>query len=90
MKSRLPASGSSPSTTPARAARSRRETPGCIEPGVLYTLAELSVRLHLGSWALRRARRSGLKVLRAHGRSFILGSDFIAYAQQAAGGEDKT
>ena len=84
MKSRLPASGSSPSDTLARPARSRRDVPGCIEPQILYTIGELKLRSGLGSWGFRQARRHGLKMLRAHGRTFVLGSTFIAYVQQAA------
>lgn len=61
--------------------------PGVIEPAAFYTLAEVSGRSGLGTWALRTLRRNGLKVYRFGGRGFVRGADFIA-AILAADGED--
>jgi hypothetical protein len=44
------------------------QTPGAIEPGVLYTLDEIKRRSKLGEWALRTARRNGLRVIYTGGR----------------------
>ncbi|MBI3467837.1 MAG: hypothetical protein HY000_32915 [Planctomycetes bacterium] len=55
---------------------------GEIHPNVLYGAAEFRRRTGLGEYALRAARRRGLKVHRAGGRAFILGRDFIAWLEK--------
>jgi hypothetical protein len=52
---------------------------GSISAHELYTLETLELRLGLGAWALRQARRRGLRVLRCGARGYVLGSDVIAY-----------
>ncbi len=66
----------------ASPATPRPSVPGEIVPGNLYTLSELSARLRLGSWGLRRARRAGLRVMRYGGRGFVVGSDVIEFLRQ--------
>ena len=52
---------------------------GEISSGSVYTIAEFSLRTGLGKWALRQLRRDGLLVRRVHGRTFVLGTDFIDF-----------
>jgi hypothetical protein len=59
-------------------------TPGAIRADVAYTLQELERRLGLGAWAMRQARRHGLKVRRVGRRGFVLGRDAIEYLERAA------
>lgn len=61
----------------------------CILPEALYTLAALSVRTGLGTFALRSARREGLRVFRVGGRAFVRGADFIEYVVKAGNGEGR-
>lgn len=56
--------------------------PGIIERDVLYTVAEFKARLKLGDWALRQARRRGLRV-RAIGRErYVMGSDALDWLER--------
>lgn len=57
--------------------RRRREAPGMIEPGNLYSLTECRARLGLGgrSW---RALLAELTLIRRGNCKFILGSNVIA------------
>src|SRR5689334_23059542 len=64
---------------------SRQRAPGVIEPGSLYTLSEFSARTGLGEWALRQARRKGLRMVRVGSAKFILGADFVAYINRVNG-----
>lgn len=52
---------------------------GVIRPDELYTLPEIVRRTGLGTWALRQARRNGLKVKYSGGRGFVLGRDLIEH-----------
>lgn len=65
-----------------------RYVPGTVEPGTLYLVTELKSRTGIGSWALRSARRDGLRIIRKCGRNWILGADFIAWllAPEQGGG----
>ena len=58
------------------------EAPGVIEPAVLYTLAELKKRTRLGDWAIRKARKDGLRVSRVGNARFVLGADFQNFIQE--------
>ena len=61
-----------------------------INPAELYPVAELQRRTGLGDKAIRLARRAEkepLRVLFLHSRRFVLGADFIRYAE-AHGVED--
>lgn len=55
------------------------EAPGVIDAHAAYELGEFSRRTRLGTWALRQARRSGLRVCTVGSRRFVLGSDWLAY-----------
>jgi len=68
-----------PATKPAHAAHA-----GTIRAEDIYTLAEFQRRTGLKEWALRQARRSGLKVIYLHGRGFLRGSDWLDYLSKAA------
>lgn len=60
-------------------------SPGVIEPGVLYSLAEFQSRTGLKRFALRTARKNGLQVRYTGGRAFVNGTDWIEYvAKQSA------
>jgi len=55
----------------------------------IYALADFAARMHVGRHWLRSARKAGLKVCRWGGRSFVLGSDFVAFlASQGNQGGD--
>lgn len=62
-----------------------KTSPG-IDPSILYTLTDFQRLTGLGRWAMRQARRKGLRVRRIGGRAYVLGSDFVAHldAIQAA------
>ena len=55
------------------------EAPGPVEADVLYPLADFKARTGLGEFAMRTARRRGLKVTYAGNRGFVLGRDFLDY-----------
>lgn len=54
-------------------------SPGELTPGSLYTLDEFSRRTGLKRFALRTARKNGLRVLYVAGRAFVAADDAIAY-----------
>ena len=54
-------------------------TPGVIDPTNLYRVDELRARLGWKAHAWRTAIRNGLRVLRAGGRAYVLGSDLIEH-----------
>jgi hypothetical protein len=55
--------------------------PGQIGASDLYTIEEVKRRLGLSSWAMWRARRSGLKVYKISHHRFVLGKDYIAFVE---------
>ncbi len=55
------------------------EAPGVIASGEAYLLQEFARRTKLGTWAIRQARRAGLRVRTVGSRRFVLGSDWLAY-----------
>lgn len=57
--------------------------PGIIEAGAVYTLPEFQARMGMSKWAMRSARRNGLKVRRVGKRGYILGKDAIAFIEAA-------
>ncbi len=57
------------------------QIPGQIGANDLYTIAEVQRRLGLSSWAMWRARRSGLKVYKISRHRYILGKDYIAFVE---------
>lgn len=52
---------------------------GVINPAELYPRDEFLARMRWGKHAWRTALRNGLRVLRAGGRVYIMGSDLIEY-----------
>ena len=62
--------------------------PGVIEPANLYTLNELKKRTHLGDWAIRQARKAGLRVRTIGNGRFVFGRDFQEFVE-ANGDEDR-
>lgn len=66
-------------------ADSQGKPAGIIHPDEWYTLAEAQARLGWGDWAMRSARRNGLRVTKIHNRSFVSGRDIIEYIDGAAG-----
>lgn len=54
---------------------------GVVRQDDLYTLTEFKRRVGLSDGALRKARRSGLRVSYAHRRGYVLGRDWIDYVQ---------
>lgn len=48
----------------------------------LYKLADFSRLVGLGRDGLRRARKNGLRVLRAHGRAYIESNDWFSYLER--------
>ncbi len=57
-------------------------TPGLIEPDVLYTLGELKRRTRLGDWAVRQARKTGLRVRKVGNTRFVFGRDFHRFIEE--------
>ena len=55
-----------------------------IQAGTIYPLEIIKARLGLGVWALRTARRKGLKIRRLGRRSLVLGKDVLAYLEEHA------
>lgn len=60
---------------------SRPDAPGLIVADSLYTLAEIQARLKLGQYAMRQARRAGLRVRRIGRRTYVLGRDVIQFCE---------
>ena len=58
-------------------------TPGLIAPDVLYTLSELKKRTRLGDWAMRKARKAGLRVHKVGNTRFVFGKDFHQFIENA-------
>jgi len=55
-----------------------------ILPTSVYPLAVFKMVSGWGDKAMREARRTGLRVVHAHGRGFVRGCDFIRYIDQLA------
>ena len=49
----------------------------------IYTLPEFKKRSGLGPSAMRQARRAGLKVLKIGRCGYVLGRDFMDFAERA-------
>lgn len=52
---------------------------GRIEPQTLYSLEEFKQVSGMGNWALRQARKAGLKMLKIGNRKFVKGQAFIDF-----------
>ena len=60
-------------------ATSTMETNTAIEATKLYPLPVFKKITGLGLWAMRTARRNGLRVRYVGGKAFVMGSDFLDY-----------
>lgn len=56
-----------------------------ILPDALYPLRVFTAITGLGEYALRTARRNGMKIHRMGGRSFVFGADFIRFLRKQGG-----
>ncbi|WP_298863718.1 hypothetical protein [uncultured Gimesia sp.] len=56
-----------------------------IEPQTLYSLEEFKLASGMGNWALRQARKAGLKMLKVGNRKFVRGSSFIDFLESTNG-----
>ncbi len=52
---------------------------GQIEPQTLYSLEQFKQVSGMGNWALRQARKAGLKMLKVGNRKFVKGQVFIDF-----------
>ncbi len=59
-------------------------SPGVVTPSDLYRVDELRARLGWSESAYQSARKQGLKIFRAGKRSYVRGSDAIAYVTKEA------
>ena len=55
---------------------------GVVSVHEIYTLGELKSRLGLGDWALRKAKREGLKTARIGSRVFVTGESVLEYLKR--------
>ena len=65
------------------AKKARNEKLNPIDSQLLYPLPVFMEYSGMSNYAVRMARRRGMRVLRVGGRGYVLGSDFITYAQDA-------
>ncbi len=56
--------------------------PGVIRLDEIYSLGEFQRRSGLKSWAIRTARRNGLRIIKTGNRLYVRGADFNAFIQQ--------
>jgi hypothetical protein len=72
-----------PSSAPAaRSPKANESSLGVISADDLYTLSELKLRLGLGRWALRQARRAGLRFFVIGRKKYIRGSEVIRFLEK--------
>jgi len=62
-------------------------TPQVIEPGRLYSKAEINQRLRIGTKGWQALRRSGLPVVRLGRGSFVFSDDLLAAIRRQHQGE---
>lgn len=63
----------------AKRAALLRDTLGPIEANVAYPLETFKRKSGLRDWALKTARRNGLRVRTCGNRRYIIGADWLAY-----------
>lgn len=68
-------------------ATATQSAPGAIEPGTLYRLEDFRARVGWGQFAMRTARRNGLRVIYTAGRAYVRGDDALAYFDRIAESE---
>jgi hypothetical protein len=65
----------------AQAAATKRPQGKSIDPQTLYALEEFKQVSGMGDWALRQARRAGLKMLKIGNRKYVKGQAFIDFLE---------
>jgi hypothetical protein len=63
--------------------------PGLVEPGILYRMDELCLRLGWSRKSWDAAKRRGLRVLRSGKRVYVKGSDALAFIEKDAADQEK-
>lgn len=58
--------------------------PDVVQCGVVYPLSDFQRRTGLGDYAMRQARRKGLRVRYVGGRGFVIGDDWIDWLSRQA------
>ncbi len=69
--------------------RKTTEVPGVIVESAIYTLAEVESRLRLGKWAMRAARRKGLRTVKIGRRQYVRGVDLVAFVDKLAAEQEQ-
>jgi hypothetical protein len=64
-----------------------QNAPGAIVPEAIYRLDELKARMGWRDAAFRAAVRAGLKIYRSGKRTYVLGTDVVAFVTRAKGGD---
>jgi len=64
-----------------------QNAPGAVVPEAIYRLDELKARMGWRDAAFRAAVRAGLKIYRSGKRTYVLGTDLIAFVTRATGGD---
>lgn len=57
----------------------RRQPPAVIRADAAYRLDDFRARTGMGEWAMREARRAGLRVVTVGGKRWIRGADFLDF-----------
>jgi hypothetical protein len=60
-----------------------QNSPGAIVPEAIYRLDELKARMGWRDAAFRAAVRAGLKIYRSGKRTYVLGTDLVAFITKA-------
>ena len=64
----------------------RPGVPGAIVPEAIYRLDELKARMGWRDAAFRAAVRAGLKIYRSGKRTYVLGTDLVAFVTKGEAG----
>lgn len=63
-----------------------QSAPGAIVPDAIYRLDELKARMGWRDAAFRAAVRAGLKIYRSGKRTYVLGTDLVAFVTKGEAG----
>lgn len=63
-----------------------RGVPGAIIPDAIYRLDELKARMGWRDAAFRAAVRAGLKIYRSGKRTYVVGTDLVAFVTKGEAG----
>lgn len=67
--------------------RGANSAPSFVDPGHLYTLVDVKSRMGWRDSAFRAAVRAGLKIYRSGKRTYVLGTDLVAFVTKAKEGD---